>query len=305
MTKVILIGPISRDTIIKDKSVYHATGGAVYYQANVFSRLGIDTQAVVTIAKKDQQLLTEFPENVKITPFFVNETLQFENIYSNDNPNSRIQKAYIQKNSIKFGKLLSIDLTATDAIILCPLSPWDIPLETIKYLSRFNIPIYLGAQGYLRHIKNDEIILKPWRNSKEFLKYVEMLFIDEFEAKIIRGENTQDLIKEAKNLASSGPQEVIITLGNKGALIYSQNVDKFYKIPALHPNFIRDPTGLGDTFMAAYIAMRFKESDPEKCGIFASIVSTIKIENKGPFRGNRNLINERMLRTHENNNYSF
>jgi len=75
-------------------------------------------------------------------------------------------------------------------------------------------------------------------------------------------------------------------------MIYSKDTDKFYKIPSLNPTSINDPTGLGDTFMAAYITIKFEESDPQKCGIFASAVSALKIENKGPFKGNRESIEE-------------
>jgi len=220
MARVILIGPISHDTIIKDKTVYHATGGAVYYQSYVFSSLGIDTEAVLTIARDDQKLLKAFPENIDVNPIFVSKTSQFKNIYPNNDPNYRIQKAYIPKNPIKPKDLFSIDLTTFDAIILCPLSPYDIPLKTIEYLSKFNIPLYVGVQGYLRHQEKDKIVLKPWKNYKKFLKFVNMLFLDEIEAKIIISENKDDLEKIAKKLASSGPREVIITLGNKGAITY-------------------------------------------------------------------------------------
>ena len=55
-----------------------------------------------------------------------------------------------------------------------------------------------------------------------------------------------------------------------------------------------DPTSLGDTYMAAYARKRMETSDPETCGIFASMVSTMKLEKIGAFQGNRSMVNKRL-----------
>jgi len=109
MKKAITIGPITKDTIIKGKKVFRSAGGSVYYHAGVLSSLGIDTTAVITIAKKDQGLLKAFPKKVKLVPVFVKYTMEFENIYSTSNLNYRIQKARIPENPIKVKDILSIN----------------------------------------------------------------------------------------------------------------------------------------------------------------------------------------------------
>ncbi len=45
--------------------------------------------------------------------------------------------------------------------------------------------------------------------------------------------------------------------------------------------------------MAAYAARKLEIEDPKMCGIFASAASVIKLENKGAFNGNIELIHER------------
>ncbi|MBM4241339.1 MAG: carbohydrate kinase [Euryarchaeota archaeon] len=287
MLKVILIGPITQDTIVKGKSIYSSTGGAVYYHAGVLSSLGIDTTALVTIAKEDQDLLAAFPENVNVVPIFVKETLHFENIYPQDNPHYRIQRAYIPDNPIKPKYISKVNLKGLDAILLGPLCPADIPLETLKFISKSGVPIYLGAQGYLRHLKDHQIILKPWKDFKTFLKYAKMLFLDENEARVMVGQKFGDLCEIAKSITSSGPEETIITQGNLGAFVYSKKYGKCVRISACTPKIIKDPTGLGDTFMAAYAASRFKKHSPKDSGIFAAATAAIKIENKGAFSGSK------------------
>ncbi len=149
-----------------------------------------------------------------------------------------------------------------------------------------NLPIYLGAQGYLRHLNDDKIVLKPWEGFKDFLKFIEVLFIDINESSIILGKQ-HSARETARKLATFGPKEVIITMGSNGSLIYSKKRDKNYRIPAIKPQKIQDPTGLGDTYMAAYAARKLETDNPQKCGLFASAAASLKLENKGAFKGDR------------------
>jgi hypothetical protein len=293
MPKFMIIGPLTRDTISRDGLIYHATGGAVYFQSAVLSQLDIDLTAVITLSKNDKELLDVFPEDAEIIPVYVDETMEFENIYPNHDPNHRIQRAKVPNNPLLFDKLPQ-DIASYDAVLLCPLSPGDIPIETIEHISNFDVPIYLGAQGYLRHLNDHEVVLKPWKDFQKFLMYVEMLFIDEVEARVIIDCKDHELDIIGKELSSFGPNDVIITRGDRGALIYSSISAQTYQINAFPPKQTMDPTGLGDTYMAAYAAKRTETSDPETCGIFASMVSTIKLENVGVFRGNKSNVNDRL-----------
>jgi sugar/nucleoside kinase (ribokinase family) len=296
MAKFIIIGPLAKDKIVKSDKIYPSIGGAVYYQTAVFSRLGIDNTAIITLAEKDDDLINDLPSDTDIIPICTKETMEFENIYPDDNPNHRIQRAFIPNNPINPGSISKIIFKDFDAILLSPLSPSDIPLNTLKYLSQFKKPIYLGAQGYMRHIENGKVVLKPWVDYGKFLKYVKLLFLDELEARVILGMFTGNCDEIARKLTSFGPEEVIITRGDHGALIYSRKtrVIESYDIPAFPPKKITDPTGLGDTFMAAYAAEKLESDNPEVCGIFASLVSSIKMEHKGAFQGEKILIEERM-----------
>lgn len=288
MAKFLIIGPLTRDRIVKKDSEYQSIGGAVYYQSAVFSYLGIDNTVITTLAEKDKDLIDDLPEATEVIPIYTDSTMEFQNIYPNNNPNYRIQKAFIPENPIRPENLFNIDLKVFDALLLCPLSSTDIPLNTLKYLAQWNIPIYLGAQGYLRHKKNGKVVLKPWYNYKKFLNFIQLLFIDEIEARIILGVSDEGCGEVTRKLSSFGPEEVIVTRGDQGAFIYSKKDvnGNFYHVPAIHPHKIIDPTGLGDTFMAAYAARRIESDDPEDCGIFASRISSLKMEQKGALKLN-------------------
>ena len=292
--KFLIMGPLTMDTIVREESVCHSTGGAVHYQAAVLSNLGIDTTAVVTVSKEDESLLNAFPDDVQVFPVFVDKTMKFKNIYPNHDPNHRIQRANIPVNPINPDNIPELDFKSFDAFLLSPLSPFDLPVETVEYLSQFQIPIYAGVQGYLRHLNGFKVFLKPWNNFQEFLKFFDGIFLDEMEARVIIGTHVHELKDVAKTLAGFGPNEVIITKGDTGAIVYSGKTDDIYEIPAFTPKQTMDPTGLGDTFMAAYVTKRMETSDPEICGNFASMTSTIKLERKGVFCGNRDTIEGRL-----------
>ncbi|MEN4006257.1 MAG: PfkB family carbohydrate kinase [Methanobacteriaceae archaeon] len=289
MSHITLIGPVTQDTIIKGSLNYKSTGGAVFYQSSVLSNLKINTKAIVTISRDNDYLLKAFSPGVDIIPFYVNETIKFQNIYPDDDPNHRIQKAKIPQNPIKN---ISNHINDSDTLLLGPLCPYDIPFKTIEELSKLKTPIYLGVQGYLRHLNGNKIVLKPWNGFKKFLKHINILFMDENESSIILGKK-HSLGETARILTSFGPEEVIITCGSRGSFIYSEKLDKAYIIPAFKPQKTEDPTGLGDTYMAAYAARKLETENPEKCGMFAAATASVKLENKGPFKGERKSIEDR------------
>ena len=105
--------------------------------------------------------------------------------------------------------------------------------------------------------------------------------MNEYEAEIITGYS--DYKKAAKQLADWGVKEVLLTLGSLGSIIYADNV--YYKIPAYPPKEVVDATGCGDTYMTGYLYMRNQGASFQEAGCFAAAISTVKLQNHGPFSG--------------------
>ncbi|GAB6054736.1 ribokinase [Methanobacterium movens] len=281
MSGFLILGPLSNDTIIKDGLKTHSVGGAVYYQSRVFSSLNLNHTVVVTLAADDQHLLNEFPEKTRLIPVFKKETVRFENKYFNNDPNKRIQRSNAPNIPLTTEDLLKIFKSEEmdfEGIILSPLLSSDIPLSTVKWLSKKDIPLYAGAQGYLRNLKNCDINLNLRPEFEELLKMVGILFLDENELKAIKINRKETFMESLNRLASYGPEEIVITCGDKGSLIYSQ--EKVHKIKAYPPLQVGDPTGLGDTYLAAYLSCKKNNKDPIKCGKFAAQIATKKLESR-------------------------
>jgi nucleoside kinase len=295
MAKFLIIGPVTRDTILKSGSKCKGIGGPVYYQAGVLSALKSDVTALVTVGKEDINLLDSFSQDINLNPIWGEETTQFENFYPDENPNHRLQRACIPANPIEISHFSRIDWDTFDAVLVSPLSPYDVPFETLKYISDQEVPVYLGVQGYLRHLEGQKVVLKPLKDYKKFLACVDFLFLDEVEAGVIIGDSSISLDEISRNLSLLGPDEVIITRGDRGSIVYSSGHEDTYKIPAFPSKERVDPTGLGDSYLAAYAFRRQEVSDPRECGIFASLVSSLKLENKGSFQGDRRSIENKRL----------
>jgi adenosine kinase len=73
---------------------------------------------------------------------------------------------------------------------------------------------------------------------------------------------------------------LIVTLGGKGSEIHTKT--KTYRIPAVPPKSIEDPTGCGDAYRAGLLYGLLNGLDWETTGRIASLMGSIKIEHQGP-----------------------
>ncbi len=112
----------------------------------------------------------------------------------------------------------------------------------------------LDVQGYLREVQGEEVLAVDWTEKEEALKYIHILKANEHEMEMLT--QCADPYDAALKLAAWGVKEVLLTLGDKGSLIYVDN--RFYEIPAYPVENVADATGCGDTYMAGYLYMRNK-----------------------------------------------
>ncbi|MDO5850857.1 MAG: PfkB family carbohydrate kinase [Methanobacteriaceae archaeon] len=277
--KILCIGPITKDINIINNKKEKQIGGAIYYQTQTLTQLQKPTTAIITLNKKNQKLLEKLPKTTDIKQINTPETLKFINTYTN---NTRTQKTNLTKNPITVEKIkeTKINLTNYDTALLSPLTPYDIPIETIKYIKKHDITTILGAQGYIRNINKQNQVKKiPWKNYEKYLKYTDILFLDENEIKIALNipDIKHDTIKEIIN--KNNLKEIIITKAKKGSEIHTKT--KQINIPSIPTKNPQNPTGLGDTYMAAYIYKKQYTKDPYICGLFAAITATYKLETNG------------------------
>ncbi len=127
-----------------------------------------------------------------------------------------------------------------------------------------------------------QIAQQGWNNLKKMLLNADILIPNKEGAKMItKCKNSKDA---AKKLVEYGIPIVIITLGNKGALVTTEEFQK--EIPAYNSENIVDTTGAGDAFNGAFsVAYWIKNWTLEKSIKFANGAAALKIQKLGARTG--------------------
>ena len=273
---LVLIGPACEDLIIIGDEESSKVGGASFFQSFVYEEYYDDYLAIMNASNAD--LIDEFPDKSKVKLILKDETHHFINEYPDkDNLDMRKQLTNFADIPILADEIKNIleeceiDDGDIDAFVLTPLNSNDFPIETLKFLKTFDVPIFVSLQGFLRFKdENNSMILKLSDGLKYVFDISDTIFMDEGEF---------DIIKCGKFEGST----LVITNGSKGSRIIDSN-DTTIKINAVKCNNIVDATGCGDTYMAAYISARLKNKTFKNSADFASMIASQKLENFGPYK---------------------
>lgn len=277
-TELICIGHITHDKVVTPRQVVHMAGGTAFYFSNAVSNLDIRYKLFTALAPADMPSVYELQaKGIDATVLPSAHTVFFENIYSG-NQDNRTQRVVRQADPFTAAQFAGVEASFFH---LGPLLAGDIPLELIQALAQKG-KVALDAQGYLREVKDQNVLAIDWADKMEGLKHIHTLKVNEYEMAVLTGGN--DVRASARTLAAWGVKEVVITLGSMGSVIYDGH--NFFHIPAYIPTTsVVDATGCGDTYMAGYLYKRIKGASIQEAGEFAAAMATLKIEGSGPFTG--------------------
>ena len=163
----------------------------------------------------------------------------------------------------------------------------EIPIETVEYVAD------------TAHKKNKKVILNPapaQKLSKELLKNLYMITPNETEAELISGikiSDEQSVLEAAKKISEMGVDNVIITLGAKGAFVYSDHICEI--VPTVKVKAI-DTTAAGDIFNGSLtVALAENRSLIESvrfaCKASAISVTRIGAQSSAPYRNEVDIFN--------------
>ena len=165
----------------------------------------------------------------------------------------------------------------------------EIPINTVEFVAE-------TAFG-----KGKKVILNPapaQALSKQLLENLYLITPNETEAELISGvkiTDEQSTIEAAKKIADMGVDNVIITLGSKGAFVYSSDVSEF--VSAVKVKAI-DTTAAGDIFNGALVVALAENNrsliDAVRFACKASAISVTRIgaQSSAPYRNEVDIFNE-------------
>ncbi len=272
---LLMFGHFAVDHIIVDGVAETVSGGGVYYGSVAARRLGARVGVVTRLREADFPRLEELrAEGVRVFAAPAAETSGIANYYNSADMERRVCVP------LGFaGPIQPADVPDARARIyaITPIIAGEVDLALLKTLAGRG-SVALDVQGFVRVRVGDELLFRPWPEMAEGLRHVTYLKVDRAEAESLTGET--DLAIAARKLAAYGPKEIVLTQ-SAGVTVYA---DGGLHFAPFTPRSLAGRTGRGDTCFATYLTKRLSLSPAEACR-WAGIVTTLKQEQPGPWRG--------------------
>ena len=271
---VLYIGNYTKDTIISPAGIKYVDGGAVNYAAHAGAQLGFDVAVVTRMAKEDDRVITSFTKaGIDSFVTYTPQSTLMKLEYPTADPDIRTLTVAGTAGSIAADDVAGLHSKA--AVIGSSLRG-EVGLDVIEALELKKVLLAVDMQGFVRVLRGNELKYEPWDEMQSTLSHVDVVKSDAVEAEFLTGE--ADIFKAAKFFADMGPKEIVLT-HRDGLLIYA---DGIYHEMGFYSARLDGRSGRGDTCIGTYVAMRLSKS-PHESGIWAAAVTSLKMENLGPF----------------------
>jgi len=271
---VLYIGNYTKDTIISPAGIKYVDGGAINYAAHAAARLGSKVAVVTHLSQEDNRVVKKFVESgIDCYPTYTPYSTLMKLEYPTTNPDIRTLSVAATAGSITSSEVENI--TASSAVIGSSLRG-EVGIDVIRKLKVKNMLVAADMQGFVRVLRGVELKYEPWEEMQSALAYVDVVKSDAVEAEFLTGET--DIFKAAKFYADMGPREIVLT-HKDGLLVYAEG--KYHEMN-FYPERLDGRSGRGDTCVGTYVAKRLS-LDPREAGIWAAAVTSLKMENLGPF----------------------
>lgn len=295
---LMLLGHVAKDQVVMvGQAPRQLVGGAVYFGAFAAQASGCSCQVVTKLHPDDSHLLEPLTqEGIRVHWRPCNSTTGIINTYRSEDQERRTCELLSASQPFT---LEDLPQHQPRIIHVGPLLAGQVPEELIPTLAK-RAPLGLDLQGFIRVSEGQRLVLKPWPDAEQVLRYVSFLKADAAEAEMITGIGEDDLERAARTLAAlcsprgSSRGEVVLTHSSRVVVAAATDGGLDLHSAPLTPSSLRGRTGRGDTCMAAYLAARVHGHDPDWATRYAAALTSLKLEREGPFRGTRQEVLARM-----------
>lgn len=195
----------------------------------------------------------------------------------NDRTTHRVGLNVLESWTVK----VPAEISNTQVIVLANMSP-DNQLQMLAGCTAKDRFVIADTMDLWINIANERL--------HEVLKKLDLFVINESEARDFTG--TSNLVKAGKILLDKGPKNVIVKLGEFGAMLFAQSAQEgelhegnFFRSAAFPLHEVADPTGAGDTFLGAlagYLASlgktKFDFTDIRQAVVKGSVLASYTCE---------------------------
>ena len=273
---IVLMGHFARDREVVGGEETDMLGGAVYFGAFPLKLMGVNVGVVTKLAEKDFPALSVFKEaNIPVFASRGPETTGMKNVYPTEERKERTSYPIGFAGPFEPSDFPELE---TRIIHIGALLRGEVPAGMIRDLA-VRGEIGLDLQGFVRVRKGRDVLMEEWEEAEEVLQHVTYLKADDREIEILTG--NRDFEDAAKKAAEMGPDEVVLT-HNGGVVVYRNG--EINSAP-FTPEKLDGRTGRGDTCMATYLGRRVLGESPGEAAYFAAALTSLKLEEPGPYKG--------------------
>jgi adenosine kinase len=200
--------------------------------------------------------LVRVVEGVNTASFFANT----------DRANNQIASFY--PGAMGFaGELSFHDLAVPpDLVVISPTDPGAMN-KYVRECQELFIPYMYDPSQQLARLAGEDI--------RRGIEGAKALFVNEYEFSLIE-KHTGLTLPDVRDCV----EFLVITLGEKGAAIHRG--DEIIPVPAIPPERIADPTGVGDAFRGGFLTGFSRGWELETCGYMGALSATFCLEVDGP-----------------------
>ena len=156
------------------------------------------------------------------------------------------------------------------------------------FLGNIDPAMQIEVLNQIRHMRlvvcdtMDYWIRESSKELRAVLKRIEMLVVNDSEARLLSGQN--NIVRAARAILKMGPEVVLIKRGEYGVLQFSDS--SIFATPAYPLEEVFDPTGAGDSFAGGFLGQLARSGDHSQRGIrraiaYGSVVASFTVEDFG------------------------
>lgn len=274
---LVAVGVISKDRNVVMGHEEACYGGGSYYAAFAAVNSGFKAAVLMKLAEADLPALQPLKDaGIGVYYTLSPTSTSIKNVYTTPDMDRRTCHMLSMAEPFQIGDFPD-DLTA-NVYQITALIAGEIPLDVVKFLTGKG-KIGLDVQGFVRMAVGGDLVSQDWREKREVLPLLDFLKTDAAEAEILTGRT--DSREAIRALADMGAKEIVLTHSSE-VLAYAEG--QIYQAKFTARN-LSGRTGRGDTCFATYLTQRLRKG-PEEALRYAAALTSLKMENPGPFRGN-------------------
>ncbi|MDO8658575.1 MAG: carbohydrate kinase family protein [Candidatus Levybacteria bacterium] len=295
MANFLVIGSVTKDRIViggpsgemefSAAKSYENSGGKSYFTGVTLANLGNNVRIITKYAQKDESLFQGLSNpHIDSHVSYSNGTTFCESTYSDE------KMGQVSRRSKSDGFVFEENLVRQemgkekfDAVFFGAQTYYEIPL---KVLQSFKGKVLTAAdlEHFLHYTETGREFTASEQQIAEILSNLDIVQLSEKETVYFK--NTGKPEETIKTIAKYGPKIIILTMGERGCLIFDSISNQTFQIPAAKAEQVVDTTGAGDTFMGAFLSKYVETKSLQLAAQFASGIVAKKLAYKGAYRGN-------------------